>query len=259
MGFIQPPSIRHLCIPLSICRYVTTPPALSLAPGPTIHLDNLEWLTSEGIIPTPDTPVIPTPARTPAIPPTPELSNASTPAHTTSTVPTPSDRGKKRTRREVVGGLSTFQQSMCLLILTMIRAFRTPMNRANRILPFLALLPKCRIQANHLCGLTIARSLSPMKKRRSSRNMPRRNQPNHQPPVKGSVESNDFRLPLRTSLRDLTVLLCMPAITLAFPLVVLSSQPSSCLSRPRHAQPHPPHNPQSKGPFSSVCFLSSRT
>ena len=258
MGFIQPPAICHLCIPLSICRYVTTPLALFLAPGSTVYPDNLEWLTSEGIIPTPDTPVVPTPVQTPAIPPTPELSNASTPAHTTSTVPTPSDRGKKRTRREVVGGLFAFQQSMCLLILTIIRAFRTPMNRANRILPFLA-LPKCRIQGNRLCGSTIARSLSPTKKRRNSRNMPRRNQPNHQPPVKGSVESNDFRRPLLTSLRDLTVLLCMPAITLAFPLVVLSYQPSSCRSRPRHAQPHPPHNPQSKGLFSSVCFLPSRT
>ncbi|KAF9647572.1 hypothetical protein BDM02DRAFT_3187905 [Thelephora ganbajun] len=62
---------------------------------------SVEWLTSEGIIPTPDAPVIPTPAQTPAIPPTPELSNASTPANTTSTVPTPSDRGRKRARREV--------------------------------------------------------------------------------------------------------------------------------------------------------------
>lgn len=66
--------------------------------------ENPEWLTSEGIVPTPDAPVIPTPVQTPAIPPTPELSNASTPANTTSTVPTPSDRGKKRASREVVSG-----------------------------------------------------------------------------------------------------------------------------------------------------------
>ena len=61
-----------------------------------------EWLTSEGIIPTPDAPVIQTPDPIPAVPPTPELSDVSTPANTTSTVPTPSDRGKKRSRREVV-------------------------------------------------------------------------------------------------------------------------------------------------------------
>lgn len=72
------------------------------APGLTIIPPGPEWLTSEGIIPTPNTPAIPTPAQTPAVPPTPELSNASTPANTSSTVPTPSDRGKKRARREVV-------------------------------------------------------------------------------------------------------------------------------------------------------------
>lgn len=82
----------------------------------TIHPGNLEWLTSEGIIPTPDTPVVPTPVQTPAIPPTPELSNASTPANTTSTVPTPSDRGKKRARREVVSGLFTSQQLFLLIL-----------------------------------------------------------------------------------------------------------------------------------------------
>ena len=67
-----------------------------------VSLEYAEWLTSEGIVSTSDTPVLPTPAQTPAIPPTPELSNASTPANTGSSVPTPSDRGKKRTRREVV-------------------------------------------------------------------------------------------------------------------------------------------------------------
>ena len=135
---------------------------------------------------------------------------------------------------------------MCLLILIAIRAFRTSMNTANRIPPLLALLPKCRIQANRLCGSTIARSPSPMKKRRSSRNMPRSNPPNRRPPIKGNVGSNDFRLLLWTSLRDLTMLICISAITLAFLLVVLFSQLPSCPSRPRHAQPHPPHNPQFK-------------
>ena len=138
-----------------------------------------------------------------------------------------------------------FQQLMCLLISIMIRASRTPMNTANRVPPPPALLPKCRIRANRLCGSTIARSLSPMKKRRSSKNMPRRNPPSHQPPVKGNVESDDFRL-LRPSLRDLTMLICMPAITPAFLLIVLSYRPPSCPSRLCHAQPHLPHNPQSK-------------
>ena len=76
--------------------------------------------------------------------------------------------------------------------------------------------------------------------------MPRRNLQNRQPPIKGNVESNDFRLLLWTSLRDLTMLICMSTITLAFLLVVLFYQPPSCPSRPCHAQPHPPHNPQFK-------------
>ena len=108
MGFIQSSPICNVCIPLPICRYVATFPAPFPAPGFTICLGNSEWLTSEGIIPTSDAPVVPTPVQTPAIPPTPELSNASTPANTTnttSTFPTPSDRGKKRARREVVSGL----------------------------------------------------------------------------------------------------------------------------------------------------------
>jgi len=108
VGFIQSSPICHVCIPLSICRCVITFPVPFPVPGLTIYLGNLEWLTSEGIIPSSDAPVIPTPVQTPAIPPTPELSNVSTPANTTnttSTFPTPSDRGKKRARREVVGGL----------------------------------------------------------------------------------------------------------------------------------------------------------
>jgi len=104
MGFIEPTLFCHFCIPLSIRRYVIPLFDPFIHPGLTISPHNPDWLTSEGIIPTPDAPVIPTPAQTPAIPPTPELSNASTPANTTSTVPTPSDRGKKRARREVVSG-----------------------------------------------------------------------------------------------------------------------------------------------------------
>ena len=94
--------LSHLCsvIDLLVRNHPSWLP--SCVPGLTVSPDNPEWLTSEGIIPTPDTPAIPTPAQTPAIPPTPELSNASTPANTTSTVPTPSSRGQKRARREVV-------------------------------------------------------------------------------------------------------------------------------------------------------------
>ena len=100
----------------------------------------------------------------------------------------------------------------------MIRAFRTPTTTANRTPLFQALLLKCRIQVNRSCGSTTVHSPSPMKKRRSSRNMPKNNRLTHQPLVKGNVESNDLHL--RTSLRDLTMLICMLAITLAFLLVV---------------------------------------
>lgn len=105
MGFVQSPSLCHVCLPLSIRRYVTTSIApLRASETSQFPPHDTDWLTLEGIIPTPDAPVLPTPVQTPAVPPTPELSNASTPANTTYTVPTPSDRGKKRARREVVSG-----------------------------------------------------------------------------------------------------------------------------------------------------------
>jgi len=97
---LRPTLLLYSATDPSVSGYLPCSPSWAL--DLIISLEHAEWLTSEGIVPTSDTPVLPTPAQTPAIPPTPELSNASTPANTSSSVPTPSDRGKKRTRREVV-------------------------------------------------------------------------------------------------------------------------------------------------------------
>ena len=99
------------------------------------------------------------------------------------------------------------------LMTMMIRAFRMLMKTANRIPRSPALLPKCRIQANRSCGLTTVLLLSRTKKRTSSRNTPRSNLLNPQRPIRGNVGSDDFRRLPWTFLQDLTMLICVLAIT----------------------------------------------
>ena len=134
----------------------------------------------------------------------------------------------------------------------MIRAFRTPMKTVNRILLSLAPLPKCHIQVNRSCGSTMARSLSPTKKRRNSRNTPRSNLRNHRHRVRGNVESNDFLQFLETFSAKPDIAHLRAGHHPCFPSRSVFLSPLTAPLTTRHAQPHPLHNPQSKGLYFSL-------
>ena len=117
------------------------------------------------------------------------------------------------------------------------RAFRTRMKAVNQILRSLELLFKCPIQANRLCGLTIAHLHSTAKKLRNCGSKPRGNPLNHQQRERGNVQSSNLPLLLWTSSARPVTLICMPTITIAFLPIVFSYRLPLHRSRPRYAQP----------------------